>query len=311
MMARAQPFKVAALVISYFPDAEFADRLNKLRQQVSRVVVVDNGSERSSLEPLQTFREDPGFTLCHNTQNFGIATALNQGMELLATEGYDWVLTFDQDSSVRSGFVMAIFDTLAADPAPHEVALIGANREDHGISRPHRWVRPKRVPPFFERVPCDQLCTEGTTIVITSGTLTRVAVFQAIGQFRDDFFIDLVDMEYCLRARKAGFRTIVSCKARLGHQVGEKRNISFLGFTIAPTNHSPLRRYYLFRNSVLTVQAYGTVFPHWLIYHALALTEVFAGIILAEGQKWKKLRACVAGLWDGFRGRSGPCRQTF
>jgi rhamnosyltransferase len=170
-------------------------------------------------------------------------------------------------------------------------------------------LRPRKAPPYFERVTCDRIGPEGVTLVITSGTLTSVAAFRQLGPFREEFFIDLVDFEYCLRARRAGYRILVSCQARILHRVGAKSQARVAGISLSPTNHSPLRKYYLFRNTVRVIGAYGGSFPHWLLYQLAALLEIFLGILFVEDGKSRKLRACLIGVWDGIIGRMGAARR--
>jgi rhamnosyltransferase len=304
--------KIAALVVTYFPDSLFSKRLDRLLEQTERAVVVDNGSDAASLAWRQRYQDRAGITILENGTNLGIASALNRGMRLLAAEGFDWVLTLDQDSMIDEGCVSALLETLAKDSNPGEVALIGANRHDLGAGlSEHRWVRPKQGPPFFERVPCDRIGPDGVTLVITSGTLTSVEAFERLGPFKDDFFIDFVDSEYCLRARKSGYRILVSGEARLDHRIGSKRQARLLGFTISPMHHSPLRKYYIFRNAVGIIRSYGRSCPHWLVYQILALFEIIIGVLVFEDRKGAKLRACLVGLWDGLLGRGGPAQRAF
>jgi rhamnosyltransferase len=304
--------RVAAIVVTYFPDHAFPERLERLLAQVARVVIVDNGSNESTLGWATTYGTRPALTILRNAANFGIATALNQGMQALVGEGYEWVLTSDQDSVLVEGCIAALLATASANPASAPVALVGANRQEAGghVSA-HRWLRPRRAPPFFERVTCDRLGPDGVTLVITSGTLMNVAAFRQLGPFIDDFFIDLVDFEYCLRARKAGYRILVSCAARILHRVGAKTQAQVAGVTLTPTHHSPLRKYYLFRNAVKVICVYGATFPHWLLYQLAALLEILVGIVFLEERKLIKLKACAAGLWDGLLGRMGATQRRF
>ena len=307
------PETVAAIVVTYHPDENFSWRLDALLAQVTRVVIVDNGPDESCLSPLQPYLADDGRVTIHrNKANLGIATALNQGFEILMAERYGWVLTLDQDSSPAGGMVAALCDRLRADPDSSSVAMVGASRRDPVDSNAeHWWVRPKSGFPFFERVACEGLDDSGTTLVITSGTLTNTAVFDEIGPFRDELFIDLVDIEYSLRARRAGYRIIGACGAHLVHRIGATRVRRVLGIPVVVTNHAPMRRYYIFRNSIIVAREYFKVHPHWLIYHCLALGQVLLGVILFERRKIANLRACVLGVYDGIRRRLGAARHEF
>ena len=305
-----QPERVAALVITYFPDLGLAERLDRLLEQFPRVLVVDNGSAEAGLRQLEGHARRAGFGLVRNEANLGIAAALNQGIRRLAEEGFGWVVTFDQDSTICPGFLLAMLATLNAQPDPKQIALIGANRIDPDNDIEHRWVRPHRIPPFFERVPCAQ-ATSGVTLVITSGAFTNVELFRELGGFREDLFIDMVDNEYCLRVTTRGYKVLVSCEASLLHKVGDKTRSSKVGVGISATHHSPLRKYYLFRNSIPVMWAYGRIQPHWLIYHLLALSEMILGIVFLETHKGTKLKACALGIIDGLAGQNGPSRRTW
>ena len=303
------PVAVAAIVVTYYPDKGFKQRLDALLAQLTRVAIIDNGSEESFLSPLQPYVEKRGVTIHRNSTNLGIATALNQGFEQLISEGYRWAITLDQDSIPTAGMVAALCNRLKADPEPTRVVMVGTNRQDPVNSQAeHLWVRPKRGLPFFERVSCGALGHPGTTAVITSGTLTNIDAFRDVGPFRDEMFIDLVDTEYCLRSRRAGYRTIVACDANLIHRIGDKRTISVFGIRIVATHHTPIRRYYLFRNTVVLVREYLHIYPHWVIYHVLALGQILLGVLF-EDKKCATLWACFVGVYDGIRRRLGsaPC----
>jgi rhamnosyltransferase len=304
--------RVAALVVTYFPDQALPERLNQLLAQVERVVIVDNGSDAAALGTIERAADQAGVSIVRNAGNLGIATALNQGMAVLAAEGYAWVFTCDQDSTVAEGCIAALLETVASDAVEAAVALVGANRQEPGSNATsHRWLRPRKAPPFFERVTCDRIGADGVTLVITSGTLVSVAAFRELGPFTDELFIDLVDFEYCLRARRSGYRILVSCAAHLRHRVGAMRPARLAGVTLRPTHHGPLRKYYLFRNAVAVMREYGASFPHWLIYQLAALLEILLGIVLVEDSKYPKLKACMIGLWDGILGRMGAARRQF
>ena len=141
--------------------------------------------------------------------------------------------------------------------------------------------------------------------MITSGALCRAAVFQTIGAFRDDFFIDYVDMEYCLRAKLYGYETLVNCEAHLIHRLGKRQKRVVMGRAEYPRFHSPLRWYYVSRNRIPMLRMYALRFPYWLIYETFNFVYGFVRMLLLEDQRREKVGAFLRGTWDGMRGRLG------
>lgn len=301
-----QQIEVAAIIVTYHPDADFPTRLSRIRGQVKHVVIVDNGSGPEQQDMLSSIETISNVSVLKNDDNIGIATALNQGFYFLKEVGYSWAITLDQDSTPAPDMVENLLKALKDCAEPEKIALIGPNRIDKGMSgAPHKWFRPKTSFPFFERVPCENIGPDGISIVITSGALTNLKILEKIGQFDDSLFIDFVDTEYCLRAKKAGYQILVSCSAKLYHQLGSKRRVSIFGLKLTPTFHEPIRRYYLCRNRIVMIRRYGLVFPHWLIYEFAAALHSTLCILLCEDEKWAKLMAGIVGTWDGLRGHLG------
>ena len=77
-----------------------------------------------------------------------------------------------------------------------------------------------------------------------------------IGAFREEFFIDSVDYDYCLRARSRGFRVIKLCRVGMIHSLGEAEQNDIGPLKVYTTNHNPMRRYYMFRNSTVLAREY-------------------------------------------------------
>jgi rhamnosyltransferase len=253
-----------------------------------------------------------GIELIANPDNLGIAAALNQGLAALRGQGFAWCLTMDQDSLAAPDLVACLWQRVARSGDPARIALVAPNVADAGMPEgSRRWLSLEPVWGVgFRRLPCSR---EGLSqvVAITSGSLTNLEVWEALGGFDGELFIDYVDTDYCLRAVRAGYRVEVECGARLEHRVGSKTRHRWWRFTLTPTHHSPLRRYYLCRNRLRMVRRHGFSWPHWLMYELAATAHTTLAILLAESQPMEKLRACLLGTWDGLRGRWGKAQRAF
>lgn len=271
-----------AIVVLFHPDVGFGERLQAICGQFPRVVLVDNTPEGATLPELpDTVR------LLANGLNLGIATALNQGLACAQRDGCTWAASFDQDTDVDPDYLESVI-AIAARYAPVP-SLVGANYTD---GEQGRVAHPM---PASAGDACPRLT------LITSGMLMPVDFTVAIGGFRDDYFIDSVDHEFCLRAGRQGARVLLTSKPYLRHRMGNGG--ARLGLLLS-FRHPPVRRYYIARNTLLTAKANALRHPAWALRQAGRLVGEGVAIMVLERGRSEKMRAFARGLWHGLIGRS-------
>jgi rhamnosyltransferase len=283
------------IVVTYRPDSDVVTNLEWLRPQVQHLVVVDNGSTREELTPLRAASQSMNFELIENGENLGIATALNIGTRRAMLLNAPYVFLFDQDSRVTDGFVATMM-------AAFEGSRWGV---DLGILVPRYTDIRHGTPLFSNRV------KRGLEAAMTSGSLLRTETFTRFGSFIDELFIDGVDYEFSLRLRKRGGVIDECADAVLLHSPGEPRHHKLFGiFRYKTANYSPARRYYQERNKVWITKRYGLRFPVFCFKLFFFSSKDFVKILVAEEDKFLKLRYFLRGLLDGIRGRLGKLAGT-
>jgi rhamnosyltransferase len=75
-----------------------------------------------------------------------------------------------------------------------------------------------------------------------------------------------------------------------------------------PTNHSPLRRYYVTRNRLSFWCLYARTDGRFVLKDMRQSIREWIGIAFAETDRVAKLRAILAGSRDAVLGRFGPRR---
>lgn len=296
----------AGLIVTYNPPNNLFEHLDTFYTQLDQILVVDNGSNPQAryLLEQETQNRNASLKIIFNETNRGVAAALNQGFCWAIEHDYNHIVAFDQDSHPAPGMLPAMLDVVSLysdDACPAVVAPVVI---DPIVNIQARYLLPKNKL-LYKRVTCDGNVLEDVTYVITSGSLYDLAAYQKIGPFREDFFIDYVDTEYCLRAKEKGYRIVVACTAHLDHRQGERQKRVFLGRNHYPTFHSPLRWYFFGRNRVIMLRQYALRFPHWLLYETVASLYTFTKMLLFETQKGAKLYALFRGTLDGIRGYMG------
>ena len=288
------PSRVCAVIITYRPDAGVPQRARLIADQVGEVVVVDNGSGSAFDETLLRLLKTPNLTVLRNDTNLGVGAALNQGVQWAKDQGHRWVLLLDQDSVPFETMVADLCQIYGELGAASRDVLLGANFRDINSRKP--WLNPAAFP---------RHSSIDFTAVATSGTLLPISAFDTVGPFRSDLFVDLIDREYCLRARSRGYRIAITVQPLMLHAVGRQTKRRILWRTVWPTNHPPRRRYFYARNTVLLVREYGASDPQWALSAVSGLVKTVILILLFEDRKLSKLIFSARGIIAGLRGRTG------
>jgi rhamnosyltransferase len=146
--------------------------------------------------------------------------------------------------------------------------------------------------------------------VITSGSLLSLEAYAAIGPFRDEFFIDHIDTEYCFRARAAGYLVIETRQPLMAHTVGAPSSHKVLRSMKWTSNHSAERRYYIACNNTVLLREYGAANVRWWPLKSIVrCLRLCKRIALFETDKLDKIIAVGQGWWDAMRGKMGPRRR--
>lgn len=285
------PLNVCACVITYRPDRAFPKHFMHLMKTLPKWLIIDN---RSSDEDRRRLRDLAGESveLVENDQNLGVAVALNQAARRAQALGFEWLLTFDQDSQPAPDLLAGLIDAYARAPAAETIGMIGSNFIMEGTGLPFYPSKPGAV---ILELPA----------IITSGSLLSLRAFAEVGPFRDEFFIDGVDSEFCLRLRGQGFKVAATCAPLMRHSLGELRIHPFLWKRPRISHHSPLRRYYMTRNALVIARKYWLVERAWVILSLKAVAVGFIGAMLFEKHKLKKFGATILGIVHAMRGRMG------
>jgi rhamnosyltransferase len=278
-----------AIVITFHPDKEIDKRLQSLNMIVNKVLVVDNNSNSIAQANLKKLYQNGKINLIENDINLGIAAALNIGVSWAISNGYSWALLMDQDSMVKDWLIESLKDVFELYPEKELISVIAPNylheSDEELVTDP-------------ELNTCENYFEVRT--VITSGSIISLDLFQKIGPFREEFFIDHVDDDYCLRAWKKGYIVLKAKKVGMVHKLGDITVHSFLNRKYATTNHSILRRYYMSRNhTILILENLFTDF-NWVRETMYQRLFQFAMICLFEKNKFSKIGAILHGIFDGI-----------
>lgn len=269
--------KIAGVTVVYNPEISIIENIHSYLKQVDLLYVINNSEEE--LNPLiKSFCSTVQIKFIDNSENLGIAYALNLAANLAIKDGYDFLLTMDQDSKVSDNLVDTMLKEFSKD-------------ETIGILSPYI------IHPLNPKAPTSSDHFE-ITVAMTSGSILRLSIFKVIGEFIEKFFIDYVDHEYCLRMISRGFRVLQLNSVYIYHSLGKIEPRKILFKKVFPTNHSPVRWYYRTRNRFYVYKKYRSGFPDYVKNEKKIFLKELLKIIFYENKKLKKISMIIKGYMD-------------
>jgi rhamnopyranosyl-N-acetylglucosaminyl-diphospho-decaprenol beta-1,3/1,4-galactofuranosyltransferase len=279
------------------------ERLLGQSRPLQEIIVVDNASSDGTGALLA--KRYPQVRVIPMAENFGAGGALAAGLAYAALEKrHDWVWMLDDDSVPDSNALEALLDGAESleDAAGTTgiVAPLSVHRKTGTLYPPLLW-RDGWVKLSAEAVQ-QPICF--ADMVISSGSMVRRSVVEAIGLPRADFFMDFFDFEYCLRARSHGYRIAVITRSKLAHEMGNARKVRLPGFSGLWPDRAPWREYYLSRN---LAYAAWWLYPNrgtkrFVVRH---LVRHAGGVLFFGSNKLACLGRMAQGFWDGRKASLG------
>lgn len=274
---------LAAIVVLYNPNFEVVNNIKSYLLEIDKLYMVDN-SETENLWIKNNFI-DSDIEYLYSFGNFGIAAALNIGCEAAIRDGFKWLLTMDQDSGFEN------INNIKSN-------INGYENSNIGLFYPQYKIGNEIYNRFYKRM-------GENIIVMTSGNIINLRVFQEVGEFEEKLFIDYVDVEYCLRLNKLGYRIFQIPNYSISHQLGNTVYKVFFKKKIIITNHNWLRRYYITRNRLYVISKYKYFFTDYFFTDILTFINDFIKVLLFEENKLKKIKYTFKGIYDFIRNKYG------
>ena len=127
--------------------------------------------------------------------------------------------------------------------------------------------------------------------------MINIQAWKDVGGFDERMFIDLVDTDFCLRLRRAGYKNIQLTSVVLNHNLGNPITKRILFTNFSTTNHSAFRKYYRVRNNIYIARK-GLSSPLKAFYH---IWVIFWETVFLEPQKKEKMKSIFRGVFEGFK----------
>lgn len=236
-----------------------------------RIFLVSNGA--AAEDRALIIRVAPDVRWLENPDNLGWSGGNNRAVREALWEGYDYLVMLNVDTTVEPDWLERLVEAADARPDLHilqsTVLLSGGERLQTVGNRIHYlgygyctgYGRARTAP------------ADGVPVDFASGAamLVKREVFEAVGLFRDEYFLYYDDMEFCWRARLAGFNVGLAAASICRHQYDFHDRLRML--------------FYFQRNRLLTLLTLERLGSILVTLPCLLLSElIVGGYFIARGR---------------------------
>ncbi len=288
---------------------ECLSSLQKVDYPNFHTVIVDNGSKDDSITAIRNAY--PNIPILENGENLGFAGGNNVGLKWVLRHNAEWILLLNNDTIVAPDFLRAFLTALQEQP---NAKILGAKilRYSHPAVIDHLggfWNAQKGEfysphsgqtdHPYFNMRLVDYVCG--------AAFLMHRSVPEAIGFLEPDFFLFWEEVDYCYRARRAGFEVWVAPQAKIWHKVSS----SFTG-------GKPQMQYFWWRSRLLWIERNCTPEEKKVLYRKVIAPDLWKmarhyliklpfATTPTRRERLRRNKAGLAGAIDYFRRRFGNC----
>ncbi|MEB6378348.1 glycosyltransferase family 2 protein [Leclercia adecarboxylata] len=272
---------LGCVVVWYNPSKKELNNIKSYYSHVDRIYIVDNSdSDNSGLLNSPDFSAEK-IVYHPNLTNIGIASALNRGCLSAIKDGFEWIMTMDQDSTFPEHEITKfLYEFEAKIKGYEDIAIVAPRSSDlqsHG---------------FVEKV-------------ITSGNIVNLHAYQQVGGFDDELFIDEVDHDFCFKLIQANYKIFLLSNVRMAHSLGNSKIHNFIfNYKFHVMHHSPVRKYYIIRNRLIVRKRY----PAYTRRYIKDNIHLLISIILFEGNKVEKIINAARGYRDYKKNKLGKIK---
>lgn len=295
------------IIVTYFPDKSFFEAFSDFIFEVDHWCIVDNGSDVSGKERLEVLRRNYSnhVTLIQNDRNIGLAAAQNQACVFASERKFAYFYFLDQDSIPGFGSVKKLVSFHKEYGFSENIGIVGSHVLHSSGKVQKYWTLAKGI--YRRKAFSDQeTYFLSVNTIISSGSLLPVSVWREVGPFLESYFIDYIDIEYCLRLRRYKYKVSVLKRSTISHQLGQSRLLEGIKGKLHSTFHSRFRRFMMARNRVRTWKLYMFRFPGWFFVDIGNFGFDIARILIVEKGRTAALRAIGRGVFAGAFGSLIP-----
>lgn len=306
--------KVYVVCVTYNPDLEILKQtIRSLYYQVTKFVIVDNTPHHDETF-LKSFIDKYEWTskvhLITLGDNYGIAYAQNVGLRYALKNKADFILTTDHDTIYPNKYVESLLNIFNKYENTYKIAAVVPFFRNINIDKEYYKIviRKNDGGISFKKFTSRNNLNDFYTVyyTISSGMLINSKILEEIGFMKEEFFIDWVDTEWCLRANFKGFRILQVPTVCIQHKLGNS-SVKFFNWNIL--RHNYIRRYYIFRNGLYMLFYYKDMNIKVRIFLAKIMLNILIKNLIVSKNKFAEIYNKYCAFVDAAKKQLGPLKR--
>jgi GT2 family glycosyltransferase len=271
---------------SYRDTIECIKSLEKISYYNYNIVVVDNCSKDNSVEELS--QRYPNHKLLVSKENLGYANGNNVGIQYALKQGAEYICILNNDVVVESNFLEPLIAKFQRDES---VGMVGPciceydRRNTVQAMGAYIDIFRGLAMGQYEGRNYDSLDKKEISVDYLGGAcfVVKADVFKAIGLIPENYFLFYEEREFCLSARRKGYKLICMKESKVYH----KRSATI-------SKYNGLSYYFLNRNRIIFMRRNAS-FIQKMVFYIYIMAEGL-GRILLRREPLKLLRYYLEGL---------------
>lgn len=267
-------------VTLYYPRDEELKLIDGYRKNFEKVFVFDNTDSNKRLLNQEYFKNKDSVEYISKNSNEGLSVAFNMMCQKAIENGFDYICLLDQDSDFSSENIFKMINHIKS-----------SKKKNVGIYVPeivYKHLENNR------RLRQTSISETQIKWGISSGSFINLDIYKKTDGFDENYFIDRLDYDYCIKLNRLGYKLIKIKSSYLYQDLGQSRK----GIIGSVSQHSPIRHYYMFRNRLYfyaknesnKVKNFSTII--------FLSARHFLKVIFTEDEKREKIKMMVKGYKD-------------
>lgn len=226
-----------------------------------QIIVVNNSSKDGLEDEIKKLSE---ITFIQNKENLGFTGGNNMGIKYALIAGADYIFILNPDTIIDKSCISTLVNNINEGDIlgpkiyfykSHKIWYAGGILDKLNVIGKHRGVDEEDIGQYENK--------EETDYVSGAALFTKKEVFDKIGFFDENYFLYYEDSDFCLRAKKVGFKILYIPEALVYHKNAQSTGLG-----------SPLQDYFITRNRLLFAFKFLSIRTKFAIFRE-ALKNIF------------------------------------